>query len=146
MKNSFDQYILEKISNDSSLRKNLENAEQAISIAQKLYDLRKNRGLTQAELAKLINVSQPNIARLESGDYKSYSLRTLNKAVVALKSDIKIIITPLEETQTVNQVWNIASWIFPFGSKIEKTETTNINLSTKTKDEAISFGFYNYAI
>lgn len=146
MKNSFDQYISEKILNDSSLRKELETAEQAISIAQQLYDLRKSRGLTQFELAKLIGVSQPNIARLESGDYKSYSLRTLNKAVAALESDIKIIITPHEKTQTVSQVWNIASWVFPFGSRTEKIETTNIDLSKKTKGEITPFTFYNYAI
>lgn len=143
MKNSFDQYISKKILNDLSLRKDLEDAEQAVSIAQQLYDLRKNRGLTQTQFAKLIGVSQPNIARLESGDYKSYSLKTLNKAAVALKSEIKVKIAMPEETQTVSQVWKFGFCFFSHKkNRTNNTETKNIN---KVR-EVPSTSFYNYSI
>ncbi len=108
MKNSYYKDISKKVSSDSSLKKELKDAEKAVAIAQQLYNLRKNKGLTQTQFAKLIGVSQPNIARLESGDYKSYSLRTLNKAADALDSNVEVRITP-KETKTYKQVWDIPS-------------------------------------
>ena len=96
-KNNFDSYIKEKIQKKPYLKIELENAGQAIHIAQQLYDLRRSKGLTQKQFAKLIGMSQPNVARLESGDYKSYSLRTLNKAVRVLGSNIEIKIIPINK-------------------------------------------------
>ena len=42
-------------------------ARQRIAIAEELYKARKKAGLTQAELADRMNVSQPMIAKLERG-------------------------------------------------------------------------------
>ena len=139
MKNNYSKDIFKKISGDPVLKKELEDAGKAIDIAQQLYDLRKSKGLTQSQFAELIGVSQPNIARLESGDYKSYSLRTLNKAAAALNSSIEVRITP-KETQTLKQVWNIPFWGFSFKKVAEKTDTKNVSKEVKTSN------FYNYAI
>jgi ribosome-binding protein aMBF1 (putative translation factor) len=40
---------------------------QRMAIAQELYNARKKAGLTQAELAEKMKVSQPMVARLERG-------------------------------------------------------------------------------
>ena len=45
----------------------LELTRQRMAIAQELYKARKRAGLTQAELAKKMKVSQPMVARLERG-------------------------------------------------------------------------------
>ena len=139
MKNSYSKNISKKILSDLSLRKELEDAKEAIDIAQQLYDLRKIEGLTQSQLAGLIGVSQPNIARLESGDYQSYSLRTLNKAAAALNSDIEVRITP-KETQTLKQVWNTPFFEISFKKAAKKIDTKNVSKEVETSN------FYNYTI
>jgi transcriptional regulator with XRE-family HTH domain len=144
-KNSFDEYIAKEIQKKPGLEKDIRDAVQAFSIAQQLYDLRKSRGLTQAEFAKSIGVSQPNVARLESGDYKSYSIRTLNKAVAALNSSMEIKITPLESTQTVCNQWVLGPLTIAFDSDVEHSGATDISISQKRKESPLSSSFYNIA-
>lgn len=45
----------------------VEVTRQRMAIAQELYSARKKAGLTQAELAEKMKVSQPMVARLERG-------------------------------------------------------------------------------
>lgn len=53
-------------------------AEQARSgVAYQLKAMREARGWSQADLAKMANKSQSNIARLEDPDYGKFSLQTL---------------------------------------------------------------------
>lgn len=47
-----------------------------------LYELRKQRGVTQADLARALAVSQPAVSKIERGD--DPSLSTLRKYVEAL--------------------------------------------------------------
>ena len=103
-KTNWDRYY-ENLKQDPKTKIELDKAGYAIDIAQQIYDLRKARGLTQAQFAKIIGISQSNIARLENADYKSYSLRTLSKASKALSSNLDIKITPLEKTQTLDVIW-----------------------------------------
>ncbi len=55
--------------------------------------LREARGVSQAQLAKALGVSQPAIAKLESGKAKNIELRTLVRAVSALGGTVRIQIT-----------------------------------------------------
>jgi transcriptional regulator with XRE-family HTH domain len=43
---------------------------QSIPVGQKIRQLRKERGLTQAELAHRIGVQQSDLCRMENGEYK----------------------------------------------------------------------------
>lgn len=49
-----------------------------------LVEARQAAGLTQAELAKRLGVSQAQVARIEKRGYESYTLNTLRRYVSAL--------------------------------------------------------------
>ncbi len=88
------QKVLKK---DPSLKKDFEKADRAWDIAFQIKVLREKRGLTQKELAEKAGISQPNIARIESADYQSYTLKTLEKVTGALKARVDVIVVPEEK-------------------------------------------------
>lgn len=59
-----------------------------------LAQARQEAGLTQAEVAKRMGVSQAQVARIEKRGYGAYTLRTLHRYVNALdeKFDLEIVI------------------------------------------------------
>ena len=59
-------------------------------LAQSLIKARLKKGWTQAELARRVGMQQPNIARLEGGNYDRVSLPTLKKVARALGAEIEI--------------------------------------------------------
>lgn len=60
-------------------REHLAAAVQDNMVASKIYALRQECGLTQAQLAKLIGTSQSVIARLEDSDYRGHSMAMLTR-------------------------------------------------------------------
>lgn len=58
-------------------------------VGQKIEALRKERGFTQEELAKKLDISQQIISRIESG-WQNISLLTLKDIAGALKAKVKI--------------------------------------------------------
>jgi len=52
-----------------------------------LVEARQKAGLTQAEMAKRLGVSQAQVARIEKRGYDAYTLNSLRKYVEALGSD-----------------------------------------------------------
>lgn len=96
MKTDFDRYVQEKIKKHPFLKEELKKSDLALDIAGQVYDLRKKAGLTQKGLANLMNTSQSHIARIESGDYKSYSRQSLEKIAKALKARLEIKIVPVD--------------------------------------------------
>lgn len=144
----YNTYLENELKKDPNLKKDLRRAREAIDIAQQIYDLRKSHGLTQTQFAKLIGVSQPNVARLESADYKSYSIRTLSKAAQALNSNLEIRISPLIPIKTLISSWIIpiyaqtASSSLPTVSEEVEKNTTTINKEIKTPvDNRFIYGF-----
>lgn len=98
-KTDFDQYVKETIKKYPSIKKELERAERAWGIAFQIKELRERRGLTQAQLAALAGISQPNVARIENADYQSYTLKTLEKVARALKAHVDVIVVPEEKIE-----------------------------------------------
>ena len=88
-KTNWDRYI-ENLQKDSSTRQELNKASLAIDISMQIYDLRKKRGLTQKELAKILGVKQPNISRLEDADYTGHTLQNLHKIAKALTAKLEV--------------------------------------------------------
>ena len=63
-------------------------------IAQKLYQLREQAGLSQAELARRVGTTQSVISRLEDADYEGHSLAMLNRIAAALRQRVEIRFVP----------------------------------------------------
>jgi transcriptional regulator with XRE-family HTH domain len=58
--------------------------EQELTLAQMLFDLRTEAGLTQRELAERIGTTQSAISRLEDGGGGGYRVETLARVATAL--------------------------------------------------------------
>jgi len=83
----------EIIKKDPEVVKEIERLEPFYQIINQLLYLRKERNLTQKELAELINTTQSCVARLESGKYNP-SLRFLQKIADACDKKIEIKFIP----------------------------------------------------
>ena len=70
--------------------KYIEEEAQRIEIAQQIYDLRIQAGLNQKDFAARVGMKQSVISRLESADYRGYSLKTLEKIARAMDQTLHI--------------------------------------------------------
>jgi DNA-binding XRE family transcriptional regulator len=80
------------ITKNKEVRNELKKNESEYKIIEAIIMARKEKNLTQKDLAKLIGTRQSNISRLESGNYNP-SLEFLNKVAQAVgkKLEVKII-------------------------------------------------------
>jgi len=92
-KTSFSQWFEEQLTADPSFQHQVEETLNELRLEQDLVALREARGISQTQLAKALGVSQPAIAKLESGKAKNIELRTLIRAVSALGGTVRIQIT-----------------------------------------------------
>jgi transcriptional regulator with XRE-family HTH domain len=70
-----------------------------LMLHQRIADLREKAGLTQAELAKRTGVSQPMIAKLESGRADNLTLRTFIRYALALGYAPRIDFVPIQRSR-----------------------------------------------
>ena len=75
----------------------LAEAESEMDIAEQIYRLRTDAGLTQKELGKKIGTTASVICRLESADYEGHSLSMLRRIAAVLNRRVKVSFVPLEE-------------------------------------------------
>lgn len=80
--------------NDPAHRPDIDALLVAMNLEQDLIALREKRDLTQTQLAELVGVKQPQIAKLESGKTRNLELRTLVKIAAALGGRVKITFEP----------------------------------------------------
>lgn len=78
---------------DPEFRKEYEALEPEYQLATALIRLRLEKGLTQEQLARLLNTKQESIARLESGSSLP-SLSTVKKLANVLDADLEIKLRP----------------------------------------------------
>jgi DNA-binding XRE family transcriptional regulator len=89
-KGPFMQWIDGQLERDPQLRRRVEEALNEMRLEQDLIALREERGVSQSRLAKMVGVSQPAIAKIESGKVKNLQLKTLVKYAAALGGGVKI--------------------------------------------------------
>lgn len=73
---------------DPEYREAYEALEPEFAVAEALVKARSEAGMTQADVAALLGVKQPAVARIEAG--KNVSLKTLEKYAKVLGRRIKI--------------------------------------------------------
>lgn len=84
-----------------------ENAEEALtkaSIAYKINSIIKQRGYTQNEAAKILNIDQPKISYLNNGKLRGFSLERLFSFLNALDYEVKVIIKEKKPTKFQHDV------------------------------------------
>ena len=94
---SHDELMKSLYKKDKGLRKRLEAGVQRLKVIVQIIELREKAGLTQAQLAKRIGVSQPYIARIENDEASNLSLETLLKIAAALQGEVEIHIRPCKK-------------------------------------------------
>jgi len=77
------------ISNNKEVQNELKRNENEYRIIEEIIMARKERNLTQKELAELIGTKQSNISRLESGNYNP-TLDFLNKIAEAVGKELEV--------------------------------------------------------
>ena len=83
------------IGDDAELREMCEQATVNAHVAQLIYDARTGAGLSQTELAQMIDTTQSVISRLEDADYEGHSLSMLSRIAKALNREVKINLVPV---------------------------------------------------
>jgi len=73
-------------------------------VARHLQELRRFRGVTQVDLARLAGTAQPKIARVESGD-SNVTIRTISRLIDALRGRLRFSIEPSELDLPQLPVW-----------------------------------------
>jgi DNA-binding XRE family transcriptional regulator len=74
--------------------KSLRMEREKLCIAEQVYDLRIQAGLTQKQLAHKIGTTQSAISRLEDADYEGHSLDMLRRIAAALHQRVEIRFVP----------------------------------------------------
>lgn len=91
-RNSFKE-LRDRIERDPVRRRRMEEKKKAYDVLLNLADLRQKRGVTQAELAEALGVSQPNVSKIEVavGSGKSQVLLdTLARYVEAIGGRLEV--------------------------------------------------------
>ena len=83
---------------DPELRKMIAEEALNVRVARMIFDARTRAGLTQTQLAELIDTKQPVIARLEDADYEGHSLSMLQRIAEALGQRLEVSFVPATGT------------------------------------------------
>ena len=83
------------IDDDPQLQEMYNEATLNAHVAQLIYDACTEAGLSQTELARMIDTTQSVIFRLEDADYEEHSLSMLNRIAKALDREVKIDLVPI---------------------------------------------------
>lgn len=83
------RYVKDEPERKASVQTERVNAE----VARMIHDMRTHAGLTQKELADLIDTTQSVISRLEDADYEGHSLSMLKRIATALDQNLTVQVT-----------------------------------------------------
>jgi len=88
------QHIEEQYKASYEFRKAYDEEVLMLKIAYKIAQLRKQRHVTQRELAKRIGTTQQNVSRLEDSENTQLSMSTLARVARALKAKLNVDLIP----------------------------------------------------
>jgi transcriptional regulator with XRE-family HTH domain len=88
-KEPFESWLKRSLREDPALAARVEKRLAEMRIEQDLIALRQSRGLTQAQLARMLGVSQPAVAKMEAQG-GNLEIRTLARAAEVLDARLEI--------------------------------------------------------
>jgi DNA-binding XRE family transcriptional regulator len=92
MGKSIFEYHKQMMTADPGYKAAYEALEPEFAIARALIQARSEAGMSQAEVAERLGVTQPAVARMESG--KNISIRSLSRYATAVGKPIQLVINP----------------------------------------------------
>ncbi len=102
MKTRNAQKILNQdIGKDPGLREMIDEERINLHVSRLIHNARTAAGLTQTQLAELIDTKQPVIARLEDADYDGHSLTMLRRISEVLHMKLSIDFVPDQSDASV---------------------------------------------
>jgi DNA-binding XRE family transcriptional regulator len=87
----FDEYVAKQMK-QLSFRAEYKALEEEFAFIRNLIELRRQKGLTQAQLAERVGTCQSSISRLEHGQLGSFEF--LRRVAEALDAQVEIHLTP----------------------------------------------------
>lgn len=114
-KTNFDSYLEQQLQ-DPEFAVRFSRAGEAWDVALQITDLRRQAGLSQKELAKLLKTSQQQISRLESPGYEGHSLSMLRRVAEALHARVRVVFEMDEEQAGLH----VAEGCAPYQAKRSK--------------------------
>ncbi len=87
---NFGDFIRAKLAANPELAQTIEEESFNADIAQQVYDLRNEAGISQRQLAELVGTQQSVISRIEDSDYEGHSLTMLKRIAKALKRRLRV--------------------------------------------------------
>ncbi len=93
---TISQHIEEEYKKSPAFRRSYDEEVLLLKIAYKIAQLRKQRHITQGELAKRMGTTQQTVSRLEDSKNTRVSVHTLTRLARALNARISIDIVPQE--------------------------------------------------
>ncbi|MFP4583364.1 MAG: helix-turn-helix domain-containing protein [Thermodesulfobacteriota bacterium] len=88
-KQSYSSFRSEQLQ-DPDVKQAYQELEGEFALAREVLELRRQRNITQKELAAKMGTSQPAIARIESGNYRNVSLAFIRRLADALGAEPEI--------------------------------------------------------
>ena len=92
MGKSIFEYHEQMMAADPGYKAAYEALEPEFAITRALIQARSEAGISQAEVAERLGVTQPAVARMESG--KNISIRSLSRYATAVGNPIRLVINP----------------------------------------------------
>ena len=94
-KDEVQEWLEKQYRQDPGMRERVEAMLAEMRLQQDLVALRERRGLSQSDVAQLLGVSQPAIAKLESDRVMNAGIKTIARYVAACGGELKIGMVPL---------------------------------------------------
>jgi DNA-binding XRE family transcriptional regulator len=92
---NFDTYLQEQLQ-DPEFRERFEAADRALEITFQLAELRRQRGLTQAQVASMMGARRQTISRLENPASYEQTFTALKRYVEVLGGELRVSVVPRE--------------------------------------------------
>jgi transcriptional regulator with XRE-family HTH domain len=118
-KTNFDRYLEEQLQ-DPAFAARFKRAGEAWDVALQIAALRRQAGLSQKDLAKLLKTSQQQISRLESPGYEGHSLSMLRRVADVLHARVRIVF----ERGETGKAMHIAESAASYRAKRDRTKRT----------------------